>query len=175
MQLPSNTNYTNFMLIAKEKVRRILPTQLRKKVGHSWGSLLGWKKRRLFIPNLLSNYIYDCGRFLRWSSVNNKAYRKTQLQAAIIMDYHRIEKGLALRQPRIGFGKPVIERLVSNLSKYQEKFGFDETTQVAINALFAYYRFNLEHQLENSSLHRRLVTLKEKMPQHFKTIDSVVV
>ncbi|NEO55542.1 MAG: hypothetical protein F6K54_22195 [Okeania sp. SIO3B5] len=51
------------------------------------------------------------------------------------MDYHRLEKGLALKQPRKGFGKDVIKRLGDFLPEYQNKYGSDETVMITLNAL----------------------------------------
>ncbi|GGA33108.1 hypothetical protein [Okeania sp. KiyG1] len=50
------------------------------------------------------------------------------------MDYHRLEKGLALKQTRKGFGKDVIKGLSNFLPEYQNKYGSDETVMITLNA-----------------------------------------
>lgn len=156
----------------KQKLRKILPPQLRQKLGYLWGSALGWQKRSLFIPSLISNYSYDYKRYVKWSSANSKVVRKAQLQAVITMDYHRIEKGLALKEPRVGFGSTVVQRLVVNLNKYWEKFGWDKTAQFALNTLFSYYKFNLEHGQDVKQLHQKLMQLKAKIAEQVVITDK---
>jgi nitroreductase len=62
-----------------------------------------------------------------------------QLEAQITKDYHRIEKGLALREPRRGFGIAVAARLRANIPRYQAISGHDPTVvqhaQSALDAL----------------------------------------
>ncbi|MEQ9623749.1 nitroreductase family protein [Coleofasciculus chthonoplastes] len=111
-------------------------------------------------PQLTFNYVYDLKRFLSLSAVN-KRDTQTKLRALITMDYHRIEKGLALKAPRVGFGSGVVQRLLAYLHKYQENYGFDETAQTALNVLFTYYNFNLEQGLKNEQLYQALITLKD--------------
>ncbi|NES06181.1 MAG: hypothetical protein F6K22_27270 [Okeania sp. SIO2F4] len=67
------------------------------------------------------------------------------------MDDRRLEKGLALKQSRKGFGKDVIKRLSSFLPEYQNKYGSDEIVMITLNALQEYYDFNLELGLENET------------------------
>ncbi len=110
---------------------------------------------------LITNYGYDCQRFFKWSSLKNEKFSQTQLRALITMDYHRIEKGLALFEPRVGFGGDVVNRLLSNLQTYQQSFGLDYTGQIALNTLFSYYHFNLENGVNNELLYQNLCDLKK--------------
>ncbi|TFV64676.1 nitroreductase family protein [Geodermatophilus sp. DF01-2] len=48
-----------------------------------------------------------------------------QLEAQITRDYHRIEKGLALRAPRSDFGTAVAERLARDVVRYEALPGHD--------------------------------------------------
>jgi nitroreductase len=114
------------------------------------------------VPNLTFNYIYDLKRFLRWSLVNARSRTQTQLLALITMDYHRIEKGLALREPRLRFGPQVIERLLANLREYQSRYGLDETGHVALNALSAYYKFNAGQGIGDEQLYQAITALREQ-------------
>ncbi|MBE9209870.1 nitroreductase family protein [Nostoc sp. LEGE 06077] len=77
------------------------------------------------------------------------------------MDYHRLEKGLALKEPRIGFGSEIIKRLISNLWIYHKKYGLDETGQIAINVLCSYHNFSIKNGLNNAQLHQEILALKE--------------
>jgi hypothetical protein len=89
------------------------------------------------------NYFYDYRRFIRWSADRSKT--RSNVAALITMDYHRIEKALALRDPRPGFGGWFIPRLIENIARYRADHGLDRNAEVAINALSAYERFNAWH------------------------------
>ena len=122
---------------------------------------------RLSSPTrLLANFIYDLNRFFKSSSAGGRFNTKTKFQALIVKEYHRIEKGLALKEPRVGFGYNVVQSLVSTLGKYQTKYGLDETAQTALNVLFAYYEFNLKHGRQDEQLYQELVKLKNTIPHN---------
>ena len=114
---------------------------------------------------LLLNFFFDFKRFLKWSSASNKITTQTNLRALITMDYHRLEKGLALKTPKVGFGKDVIERLTRFLPEYQEQYGSDETVMISVNALQEYYDFNLQSGLDNKTLHQTIIKIKNKIPE----------
>ncbi|MEM7717544.1 MAG: nitroreductase family protein, partial [Cyanobacteria bacterium P01_A01_bin.68] len=142
-------------------IRKLIPSPVRKKLYNKLWHIM-------FIPNLLSNYAYDYRRFINNSSAsvrhpseNLKVKTKIQYQARITIDYHSIEKGLAMKNPKLAFGKQVIKRLLSNLDKYLEKYGCDEIVKIALNNLFAYYYFNLEHGFKDEQLYESLLNLKE--------------
>ncbi|WP_082803665.1 nitroreductase family protein [Anabaena sp. 4-3] len=109
---------------------------------------------------LIYNYYYDYNRLIKWSSATSGFNTKSKLHASITKNYHSIEKGLALRQPKVGFGKDTIKRLVSNLEELQNKYGIDTIGQIALNTLSAYYQFNLEHGLVDEDLFQKITKLK---------------
>lgn len=116
------------------------------------------------ILKLILSYKYDLDRFFKWSSVNYKLINtQTKLKSLITMDYHRIEKGLALKEPRAGFGSDVIERLIKFIPEYQEKYGSDATILVTLNCLDAYYRFNLSQGIDNEGLYQKIQVFKENV------------
>ena len=115
-----------------------------------------------FLLALVSNYFYDFKRFFLFSATNSMYRTKIRHQGRITAHYHVIEKGLSLANPRVGFGKQIVADLVTLLNNYQQKYGLDEVGQVALNVLFAYYQFNLKHDLEDKELYERLTKLKDK-------------
>lgn len=84
---------------------------------------------------------YDAARFARHSGMKGLGSRATHA-AAIIKTYHRIEKGLALPEPRPGFGAQAANQLIEELSTYIDAYGADEVTRVALNAMNEYLDFN---------------------------------
>jgi nitroreductase len=119
----------------------------------------------LSMPKLAAHHLYDFNRFLRWSAVGDRVDTRSKLRAVITMDYHRIEKGLALKEPRVGFGREVIQRLCANLTTYQAKYGFDETCQIAVNALTAYYQFNQAQGFADPTLQAALTQFETAIVQ----------
>lgn len=87
---------------------------------------------------LLSSYLADIRRY----AFNSGAVRTggpELLETLIVMDYHRIEKGLTLSDPRPWFGKDVILRLCANLSALTALSDHDEYVVAgAVGALDAY-------------------------------------
>lgn len=126
----------------------------------------------LAILRLISNYIYDLKRFLQSSSIGQRVNTKAKFQALLTKEYHRIEKGLALPNPRVGFAPTVVRGLLSKLHKYQKKYGLDETGQITLNVLFAYYEFNLEHGFKDEKLAQELLELKKKIPKNENPISK---
>ncbi|MEL6928885.1 MAG: nitroreductase family protein [Cyanobacteria bacterium J06600_6] len=115
----------------------------------------------LFIINLFKNYSYDFQRFLSYSATQQPYKTKQRHQGRITAHYHQIEKGLSLQHTRVGFGKEVVRHLVKMLQTYQQNYGADELTQIALDTLFAYYKFNLEAGHDNSELYQQLIALKQ--------------
>lgn len=95
-------------------------------------------RRRLDLIILIREYFYDASRFSKWSSSLRDPNCKAQIAAHITMDYHRLEKGMALPEPRRGFGKDVVERLLTNIDRYHENYGADELCSIAVGVLAVY-------------------------------------
>lgn len=106
--------------------------------------------------NLIPNYFYDMGRFAQSSTALRPSRDREQLASHLTMDYHRLEKGLALPAPRAGFGVDAATRLVNNLLRYEQRHGPDELTAVTRNVLRAYFTFNGEASPVITALARRI-------------------
>ncbi|MBB3153303.1 nitroreductase [Paenibacillus endophyticus] len=95
------------------------------------------------LPKIINNYIYDIKRYIKYSSsvADNK---RLKLEAQITAKYHVIEKGLSMPEPRVGFGKDRVNRLIFLLDRYICKGYCVETTQIqaAIQVLDKYFEFN---------------------------------
>ncbi|MBV6623396.1 MAG: nitroreductase family protein [Rivularia sp. (in: Bacteria)] len=121
-------------------------------------------KRKWLTAKLKANFNYDLRRFSKFSGVSRQINTQTKLQAYITKEYHRIEKRLAFKEPRVGFAPDVIQNLLIKLYEYEKKYGLDETAQIALNSIFSYYQFNLDNGLEDKQLHQQIVELRNKIP-----------
>lgn len=102
---------------------------------------------------LVSAYCYDLKRYSRYSSTIHPADReRANLAAKVTERYHSIEKGLSLPDPRPGFGRVVIPRLVKLVDKYVAAYGQDEVSRAAAGALRNYLQFNAESGLVASEV-----------------------
>jgi nitroreductase len=117
---------------------------------------------------LLINYTYDFQRFIRFSTASSgglltisNTTSKANLRALITMEYHRIEKALALKETRTAFGASTIQRLIKGIEAYQKLYGSDELIQVAVNNLLAYHQFNSQRGYEDSDLYSTIFKLQK--------------
>lgn len=68
------------------------------------------------------------------------------MQAYIIKEYHAVEKGLALREPRPAFGAPRIAALADVVEQYINCYGIDSVTSITAFTLREYLNFDALHQ-----------------------------
>lgn len=115
----------------RAKIKALVPAERRVAI-----------RRLLARVKVLSNYGYDARRFLKASSAGRSTDDAERLAAHISMDYHRLEKGMALPSPRFGFGRDVVARLMRTITRYEKEFGAADVTVFARGALAEYRRFN---------------------------------
>lgn len=135
---------------------------------------------RLLLPNLILNpirryrnknrlrkeYEEDYIQFSTYSFVFGKEKTKRHYEAELIFFYHKIEKGLAMPEPKVGFGKKNVEYLVKILKSYIKKYGWDQISATSLSALEEYYVFNKENGNELKRLNKEIVKFKKTMPNH---------
>ena len=116
------------------------------------------KKRAIRISNKLflnSNINYDKNLFYSITkSVLNKDYKlmtKDQLKSFIIIDCHRLEKGLSLKHPKPNFGLDVRNRLYKMNEIFLNRFGFDNVLIMIYDCLEEYKHWHLDQSLEFNS------------------------
>ena len=121
--------------------RRIVPNWLWTRLKRVHAYLSEQQRHLRFTFRLASNLTYDFLRYRRYSA-DSPSLSDENLRALIAMDAHRIEKGLALRAPRVAFGIWFLERLLNNLKGYQAAHGSDHWVAMARQTLRAYVDFN---------------------------------
>ncbi len=116
---------------------RLMPTPLRGAARALW---VFWR--------LLPNAVYDFQRYWRFSGANFSHRQGGELQARVAMSCHQIEKGLSLREPRPGFGRPVIARLVDLTGRLPDDADSRYLRHVVASTLEAYVAFNSVHGVD---------------------------
>ena len=90
----------------------------------------------------LRNYLYDFQRFRTHSSAFDPEISAEAMAARITKEYHRIEKGMALPDPRPGFGQSTVEYLLKTVPRLEASFGACLATQGARGSLAQYVAFH---------------------------------
>src|SRR5690625_1820490 len=135
---------------------------------------------RLLLPNLVLNpirryrnknrlrkeYEEDYIQFSTYSFVFGKEKTKRHYAAELIFFYHKIEKGIAMPEPKVGYDKKNVEYLVKILKSYIKKYGWDQVSATSLSALEEYYVFNKENGNKLKRLNKEIVKLKKTMPNH---------
>jgi nitroreductase len=67
-----------------------------------------------------------------------------QLQALLVMEYHRLEKCLAMPERREGAGQDAVTRLVAGIETYRKRFGDCVAAQIGLETLDC-YRKEFQH------------------------------
>ena len=123
-------------------------------------------KRAYNKAELKINYRNDMKRYTKYSFELSRNRSKRHMETNLIFFYHKIEKGLSLPHPRVGFGKKVVNHLISLLKDYHVKYGWDTTAQVSLNTLFSYYEFNKKNGLDLEGLFTQIEDLNNKYKQY---------
>ncbi|WP_448585929.1 nitroreductase family protein [Thermaurantiacus sp.] len=72
-------------------------------------------------PKALAAFLYDYRQFARASGAIRARDSVRTEEARLVKAYHRIEKGLALPEPRIGFGRQVVEEVLQRIQSLGER------------------------------------------------------
>lgn len=85
---------------------------------------------------------YDTYYHLKFGFNNNKLLDKANLEFYLTKQYHIVEKGLALPNPRPGFGAEKIKLLLDKGNLYVQKYGTSQLTSSIAQCLIDYLDFN---------------------------------
>lgn len=110
------------------------------------------------------NCAYDSLRYVKYSGVTGAKNNRDILRAHILMDTHRLEKGMALPTPRPGFGKDALSRLFLAIPQYETLGGPDFTTEWSRGVLRQYCTFNARLQTPTNEVDAFLIDNNPKHP-----------
>ena len=120
----------------RQAVRRAIPLRVRHEIVALREVLLdGWRYQRATTPK---------------RRATSQETRGDQHEARLTMDYHRIEKGLALPQPKQPFGAAVRERMVDLLAETPPPNSEGRYVELAEQAVSALDQWNAEGEIESS-------------------------
>jgi len=108
--------------------------------------------------SIIKDFVYDYRKFNR-ESASFKLRSKEMMQAYIIKEYHAIEKGLALLEPRPGFGAARISALADVVEEYINCYGIDSVTSITAFTLREYLNYDAPYNQIPADLSRKLENL----------------
>lgn len=98
---------------------------------------------RTAIGEILTN-IYSFGLHLRFSFKDpNPELEKIGLEYYLVKHCHIVEKGLALPEPRKGFGQPKINDLIKRTRAYEAQYGANDIGFMVRDTLREYMNFHV--------------------------------
>ena len=162
--LPQNCPLLRFLLpITKAVIPKSLHPKLLatyRRIEHTHRAILAVIRRTRAILvtkiSLVRNGLYDYRRYWRHSHIRYSTLNETQLAALITKYYHMVEKGLALPEPRPGFGIASVNKLLSLVEEFVERFGFKQASIAALGTLEEYCEFNRNKGVEVSEIESRM-------------------
>lgn len=94
------------------------------------------------------NNIYSLKLFYKYSFKYDKFKSRGSEIAFLTKQYHIVEKGLALPNPRLAFGKEKINLLLDKSIKYENNYGEDKLVICIKDCLSEYIRFNKKNNIK---------------------------
>ena len=111
----------------------------------------------------IANKLYDLKIFYKYSFRKNKFKSKGNQRAFLTKQYHIVEKGLALPNPRLGFGKEKINLLINRSKKYIEQYEEDDLIMTIKNCLSEYMEFNKDNNVDiTGEYFEKVIAFSEK-------------
>jgi nitroreductase len=102
---------------------------------------------------IVTNAVYDTVKYAKFSLSFKKRPSRVNEAALLTFYYHKIEKGLALPRPKVGFGASwIVPDFLPLLRSYTAKFGLDETVETSHKALEAYLSFHERNRAEAAGI-----------------------
>ena len=106
-----------------------------------------------FIWQTYSLYLHDARIYVRYSNGFFCNDNKKKLLDYLIVFYHPIEKGLAMPDCRLGFGRERVEKVISLCNKYVSKY--QDYPRVLIDAIEVISEYAHLHKAHNYKLDER--------------------
>jgi nitroreductase len=130
-----------------------LPTIVKAATSMCLGSVIRPTRLRIVLkvirnsPRAVADYLYDSLRYFWFSSTFYYGTRANRLSRITAM-YHSVERGLALPEPKLGFGTQNIAYLLEAIDVYIRIFGVDSSLNPAAGALDAYLKFHKNNNVD---------------------------
>jgi hypothetical protein len=130
--------------------------------------LLNWVKTIQYKKACNACYNYDATRFTQYSNSLNKWDTSEKLIGQIIAEYHVIEKGLAMFDMRLGFGKEILNDLIRHCEQYALRF--DKKNEQFLYALRVIAEYKFEHEINDYTIENDLLQAINNLFSNYKGV-----
>lgn len=115
----------------------------------------------LIVLKLIACYAYDGIRFVRYAHLFGDPLRsRAAAQANLLRLSHSLEKGMALREPRLGFGRALSVNVVDDLEAYVGRYGADNISGSVVGILESLLAFHGDRGIKWADIEERVSTMK---------------
>lgn len=122
----------------------------------------------------MKKFIYSVYAALKEARLNeyllkNTKFDKNRIEAEIVRNVHSIEKGLSIKEPRVGFGVKKIREMFSLIDKYMELTEEKTVLYFAIDAVDEYLEFQKLRKFQSNDIefiYQKKKKLEEKIGCH---------
>jgi len=152
----------------KKKIMDMLPASTLAKYRLQKEKYRNFKLDRQMKSVVKKDFIYDYNRYIKFAAYQ-QLDTKEKLAAFLIREYHAVEKGLSLKNVKIGFGIDRISNLIDKFNIYLERYNRDYVTDISISCFKAYLEFDEKHNNNINPIRSKLVATIEKY--QFDDID----
>lgn len=116
--------------------------------------ILNFLRKIRFLWQTYSLYLHDARMYVRYSNGFFFKDNKKKLLDYLIVFYHPIEKGLAMADCRLGFGRERVEKVISLCNEYIGKY--KDIPSVLTDAIEVIAEYNKLHKFHNYQLDGKL-------------------
>ncbi|WP_392447287.1 nitroreductase family protein [Capnocytophaga canis] len=127
---------------------------------------------RLFmIRELFSEY----SRIIKHFGTSGDLYQnQDKLKARIVMNAHSIEKGLSLKNIKLGYGKSKILMVMRDLECYYKNFNDKELVLFYLSIVEAYLEYNKSKNVEDQDILDAYMKMKQVLDSDTKHLDHLI-
>lgn len=98
---------------------------------------------------------------------------KEKLKARIVMNAHSIEKGLSLKNIKLGYGKPKILALLKDLEHYYKLFNDKSLVVFCLSIIESYLAYNKSHNIEDQDIISAYTKMKNVLTEKSKEFENL--
>lgn len=124
--------------------------------------------RLLVLKALINEYFVIVNHL---GSAHNLYEDQDKLKARIIMNAHSIEKGLSLKNIKLGYGKGKILLLMKDLSHYYKLFNDERLVVFYLTIIESYIDYNKSHNVEDKDILDAYTEMKNALKKHTEDLD----
>src|SRR5690606_14146501 len=126
---------------------------------------------RLFI---LRELYYEYSTLVKQFGTTHDLYEnREKLKARIVMNAHSVEKGLSLKNIKLGYGKPKILALLKDLEHYYKLFNDKSLVVFCLSIIESYLAYNKSHNIEDQDIISAYTKMKNVLTENSKDFENL--